>query len=847
MTNSVRIAITGSSTDAQNAIEAANRAAKEAAGGGLDKLKGALLSLAPAAIPIAASLVPIAAHMGAGAVAAGAFAAAIIPQVKQFGELSTAQDKATAAAAKYGAGSKQAAEASDLAYEALKALPPETQRAAEAFSILKDSYQGWSDSLAKDTMPVFAKGLAVVNALLPQTTGLVTGASKQFDRLVTTLGGQVSTPGFDAAAARFRKFANESLKSATDEAIHLERVLSQGDASGPISTFMDYVNKTGPEVKDTLRNLGDTLLHVGEAAADAGPGMLSVVNVLAKIVDSVPEAVLTRLVQLYTVLKLMALTKVGVELAGAAVLRLAGSINAAGIRMAAAGGGVRGLAAEFGRLSTATKITGTLAAIAALYLVVNKLTESSRKAPDIDRMTTAIGRLGDTGKVSGEAARIFGSDLSGLAKDIDRVTGGGSKMDHFNDVMNKVFSLGMAKSNSAKQASKDLDALDKSLANLVQGGHADLAAQAIKDLQNETGKKIPTKSLDNYKSALADLDYENKLASESLGLFGAQSLEVQKRLNAQKQSAQGLQQAILDLNDANRAGMDAMSDFEQAIDDSTAAIKGHRNALSYSNGELDLTSKKAREAYKPLSDLASTAEAAATAAIQQGKSQDYANGILIRAHDQLVKAGQQMGLTRSQAIKLADSLDNIKDPKIKVTGSVAQLTSVIADAKRKLASLPKSHSSRVNADSSQLRNVIRDAQARINSLRGKTVPIIISQTYTTHGSVAHEGGGYATGGPVGLGRRAGTAAVGGPRSDMTWVGEAGPELVSLAPGSSVRPHANSVMDARGGGSGGGEAQHIYLMVPDGRVLAEWLLEPMRNLVIRKGRGDVQQTWGKRVG
>jgi len=36
---------------------------------------------------------------------------------------------------------------------------------------------------------VFTKSLEVANALLPKTSGLVLGASTQFDRLITMLGG----------------------------------------------------------------------------------------------------------------------------------------------------------------------------------------------------------------------------------------------------------------------------------------------------------------------------------------------------------------------------------------------------------------------------------------------------------------------------------------------------------------------------------------------------------------------------------------------------------------------------------------------------------------------------------
>jgi len=72
------------------------------------------------------------------------------------------------------------------------------------------------------------------------------------------------------------------------------------------------VAKTGPQVKDTLKNLAESLLHIGEAAANAGPGMLTIVNALAKLVSAIPAPVLTRMLQLYTAARLIGTTSAGV-------------------------------------------------------------------------------------------------------------------------------------------------------------------------------------------------------------------------------------------------------------------------------------------------------------------------------------------------------------------------------------------------------------------------------------------------------------------------------------------------------------------------------------------------------
>jgi hypothetical protein len=101
------------------------------------------------------------------------------------------------------------------------------------------------------------------------------------------------------------------------------------------------------------------------------------------------------------------------------------------------------------------------------------------------------------------------------------------------------------------------------------------------------------------------------------------------------------------------------------------------------------------------------------------------------------------------------------------------------------------------------------------------------------------GMGYAHGGLVG---QAATAATGGPRSNQVWVGEQGPELVDLAPGSRVHSNADSMRMAS---EGSGSSQPIHVTVQlDGRVVAEQLVPHQRRLVSSQGRGSVQKLYGQ---
>lgn len=90
--------------------------------------------------------------------------------------------------------------------------------------------------------------------------------------------------------------------------------------------------------------------------------------------------------------------------------------------------------------------------------------------------------------------------------------------------------------------------------------------------------------------------------------------------------------------------------------------------------------------------------------------------------------------------------------------------------------------------------------------------------------------GFAHGGVVG---HIGTAATGGVRGNMTLVGESGPELVNLAPGSHVKSNPDTRRILAGGGPGSGQPMVINLVV-SGRVLASATFDDFRKEIRNRG-------------
>ncbi|MEU2734689.1 phage tail protein [Streptomyces sp. NPDC007095] len=708
-------------------------------------MRATMLSLAPAAVPVAASLAPIAVHAGAAGLAVASFGAALKPQISNLSDVAKAQDKYTQAVTKYGANSQQAAQAQASVADQLKGMPAATQRAAMGYSNLRDEFKGFSDSTAKFTMVPVEHSFAVLGAVIPKLTPMVRGTSTQLDRLMKVAGGAVNSAGFDGLSKKVSDFANNSLKSAVDGAIHFTRVMSEGKASGPIASFFAYAKAQGPAVKDTLMNLAKAVSNILQGAAQAGPGLLSLVDAFAKLVAAVPPQLIGTLMSVYSAFKLIKLAGAGMGAVAGGFETLATKITALRAASAAAGGGVAGLRAAFMGLSTATKATLVVAGIAAVVAVFSKLSSMGKSAPpDVDKLTTALGRLGATGQVTGEAADKFGTHFEKLKSQMDKVINP-SVAESVNNWGHSIWGA-LKPGDATQEFTESVDAIDTSLANLVKGGKADLAktalADMIKGMRPDQIAKFKDK-LDGFKSALADQALEAKLAAQSQGLFGQAAQDTQAKLNAQKNAADGLRQSIMALNEAHRSAYDDETKFEAAIDAATKSIKDNGRTL-------DVHTEKGRANRDALSQLAAATDEAATASVASTGSWGKANEIYSRGRQKLIAAAMAMGDTRKQAQALAKQILDTPQKTAYLKGNIEDLQKKVSSARAQLGKVPSSKRSSIQGNISDLLYKISVAQRKLNEIDGKTaVTYVLMKTQTSNaGSVFHEGGNYAQGGMV---------------------------------------------------------------------------------------------------
>lgn len=202
---------------------------------------------------------------------------------------------------------------------------------------------------------------------------------------------------------------------------------------------------------------------------------------------------------------------------------------------------------------------------------------------------------------------------------------------------------------------------------------------------------------------------------------------------------------------------EASMDYQEAIDTAAESIREHGRTTNEDT-------EAGRENKRALLDVADAAWGQVASMEAQGKTAQEVQGFLLSARARFVEMATGMGMSKAEAEGLANQLRLIPgeyDAIIRVQGLQAALNGV--------ASLQSS-----------IRNIVSF------------------------------GGMFAHGGVVG------SAASGGPRGNLTMVGEHGPELVNLAPGSTVRSNPDT-MRALGGSGGGAREWSEVRMTFDGNL------------------------------
>jgi len=758
--------------------------------GNMQKLMAVAIALSTALIPVGASLTAIAAKTVAAGAGVVAFAVAVAGQVKDLVAAAQAQTKYTEAVDEHGRGSKEAAEAALTQQRILAKMPPASQEAAAALSVLREEYRGWSDALAADTMPVVTKSLGLFQAMLPRLTPTVRGVSNELQHMLDVAAGGMQTPGFERFMDKLADWSAGAIADATRGLVEFSQALDSGEVSSDLEEFMDYVRANGPLVGETLRNLARALTNLIVGASDVGVSVLSVANAFAKMVNAIPPEVLSTILQLYAGMKLLKVGMAGVAAAAssAAVANLTAFVRAA--RFGGVGSAIAGVTQ---RMTLLQKVGGSLGVLGIGAFAINELAKASRGAPpDVDKLTASLKTLSATGKFTGELKATFG-DMDGFVAKLGKLrtesaalekaepflafSGLGAFADtavtKLDDLVRGTKSVGATKD--------DFKSFDQGLAAMATNGYANQAAEQFRSfkaaaLAGGMSLKDFNAAFPEYNAAAAGLKAEAELAAAGMGVFGQQALATKAKLDAQKSAADGLRASILALNDVNRSAYDAQIQFEAGIDALTASFKEHGATLNLdtaagqANGQAMSAAAKGHDemvasglaageslaAMTSKSDkLRSTMMRLATEAFGGNKkaAEEYVNKLLGVPSEvkTMIKAERQEAITGLQAVQ-AEIRKTPGAKSVRVDTLNAAAIKALEAVGLKTKQLPDGQTQVFTANGKSLGS-IGAVRSALDKLNGKT-----ANTYTNHNITYHyrsdgasflgPSGRYATGGRV---------------------------------------------------------------------------------------------------
>lgn len=217
--------------------------------------------------------------------------------------------------------------------------------------------------------------------------------------------------------------------------------------------------------------------------------------------------------------------------------------------------------------------------------------------------------------------------------------------------------------------------------------------------------------------------------------------------------------------------------------------------------------------------------------------------------DEAARAREAFNQVRNEAVsKFSDMSAAVKqlgtdidynNRRRKLEVDIASWTAELERAKSQLGSVPPEKESQLRADISNLEANISRAQGQLASMR-KDYYVRIHAYRVGDWALGFGGPGQAHGGVTG--NHIGRAATGGARSNMTLVGEHGPEFVDLAPGSHVRSNSDSrrlMNQEMSVGSG-----TTLVIRSSGRRVDDLLLEVLRDAIHRAGGDPVTVLGGR---
>lgn len=547
------------------------------------------------------------------------------------------------------------------------------------------------------------------------------------------------------AVNRWSKNMTDKMNAAFDDGRLQNSISKAGDtivkffrsiANNPEwKAFIDRMQQTGPRMAEIFTDLAEALLKILNAMAPITAVFMEFLGILADLVNAIPTGVLTffltKLVALLIVTKIAAgvarlsLAFVGLRTAMAAITSQSAMVALISQRMTDMGASAAGIQ----RTATAMRaLSSAILAVVLLYTamklvqgVMSKFGFKDLKV-DLDKLTRSMSEFARTGKMTGEGARVFGEDLQKLGQAIQEIAHPDG-WDRFFNGFQKVTDFLDPADTKLEEWTKTVKGADEGLAKLVEGGQMETAAVMFDAIAKSAAKngtsveKLKT-LLPDYIESLENAKEMQKIAADTMGIYGRKAMEVQGKLNAQKRAAEGLRQSVDALNDAHRRAAGGEIAMESAIDDATVAIE--------ENGKtMDVNTEKGRANREALLNLADATSNAALAKLEETGSYSKASVVYERGRREFIKLAEATGMSTKEAKKLADQWIAIPDMKVTAKADISELNTKIEEAQAKVDGLKQKKKTAIGADKAKLTEEIRKAQAELDMLEAQKNQVTI--------------------------------------------------------------------------------------------------------------------------
>jgi LysM repeat protein len=481
------------------------------------------------------------------------------------------------------------------------------------------------------------------------------------------------------------------------------------------NAFMDRIKANGPAMAEAFRNIAEAAMKIVNALAPINGLIIAVANAFAQFINALPVEVLTLIISKFVLFKTALLISGIVLKLSDAFLLLRTALfyvnNQAAMtalitpRLAAMGLTAPAIA----RVATAMRLLGKAISgvliITTIFWVFDAISDRAKgAAPDVDKLSTSLKNLATTGKATGEFKKTFG-DIDGFVDRLDKLM---KKMkEHKKDLETGVFGpdtplddfgqwladgiKGMTEGEDSLDALKDdFKSLDTAFADLVNSGYGKLATKDMNMLIAAwTAAGHPVKELTDrfpeYKAAIEAANAAQKVAADSMGLFGAKANEVSDRIATLKAETEGLVKSLFELNGIQRDANQAVRDAKDAAEAMVKATKAKNLNLAFVNGTLVQTTKAERDAAASMEEFASKTEKSALATYTATGSWDKANKALTEGKQKIIDAAVAAGMGREEAKLYAESIMKIpskKEIQIMVADQASGQLKQVAEAYR---------------------------------------------------------------------------------------------------------------------------------------------------------------------